>query len=395
MRTAGIICEYDPFHLGHCRQIELLRARGVDTVVCLMSGNTTQRGSFACADKYVRAEAAMSSGADLVLELPFPFCSASSEFFAGAGVSILDSLGVDEINFGSECADVKRLKDAATVICSQNFTDEYRSILQSSPEKGSAAAHYEAFLKLAGNEFPVGSNDILAVAYFAAAIRSRADAELTVVERLGACFNSGELKDGEYPSAGAIRATLANGKNERALSFMPPYAAEVFRNAIRTGDGISNTRKLDNVILAHFRLIDPDEAELFAESGDGVGRRLCRSAHRAVDIEEFYKLVSTKKYTDARLQRAVLFSLVGVRPKDLRETPKYTTILAANKKGRAFLSSRRKNSGIEIVTKPADAPESRQKTLSQRIDALFSLTMQKNESAENFMRRSPKISEND
>ena len=72
MRTVGIVCEYNPFHAGHKHQIDVLRSMGYDIIVCAMSGNYTQRGELAIADKYTRAEAAARCGADLVLELPFP-----------------------------------------------------------------------------------------------------------------------------------------------------------------------------------------------------------------------------------------------------------------------------------------------------------------------------------
>ena len=72
MKTVGIICEYNPFHNGHRRQIQLIREKYGEnsTVVCLMSGNFVQRGAPAIVDKSVRALAAVLSGADLVLELP-------------------------------------------------------------------------------------------------------------------------------------------------------------------------------------------------------------------------------------------------------------------------------------------------------------------------------------
>ena len=47
--TVGIICEYNPFHNGHKKQIDLIRAKfGPDAaIVCLMSGNFVQRGQCA------------------------------------------------------------------------------------------------------------------------------------------------------------------------------------------------------------------------------------------------------------------------------------------------------------------------------------------------------------
>ena len=64
MSVVGIICEYNPFHFGHLHQIKRLKEE-FDGVACIMSGNLVQRGSVAVADKYLRAEAAIKSGADL------------------------------------------------------------------------------------------------------------------------------------------------------------------------------------------------------------------------------------------------------------------------------------------------------------------------------------------
>ena len=60
MQTVGVICEYNPFHLGHARQLAMIRQQlgGNAAVVCLMSGNYVQRGEPAVFDKGVRARAA-------------------------------------------------------------------------------------------------------------------------------------------------------------------------------------------------------------------------------------------------------------------------------------------------------------------------------------------------
>ena len=81
MKVVGIIAEYNPFHKGH--QFHLSRARelsGADYVIVVMSGNYVQRGTPAMFDKYTRAEAALRSGADLVLELPVSVATGSAEF---------------------------------------------------------------------------------------------------------------------------------------------------------------------------------------------------------------------------------------------------------------------------------------------------------------------------
>ena len=68
MRVCAVICEYNPFHLGHAYHLCAAReASGADYVLCLMSGALTQRGAFARHDKWLRARAALENGADLVL----------------------------------------------------------------------------------------------------------------------------------------------------------------------------------------------------------------------------------------------------------------------------------------------------------------------------------------
>ena len=117
----GIICEYNPLHRGHARQIRLLKDRG-DAVVCLMSGNFVQRGMPAILDKTLRAEAAVRCGADLVLELPVTHALSSAEGFAAGGVRILSRI-CDQLCFGAETADSKALKETAQALLSPAFTE--------------------------------------------------------------------------------------------------------------------------------------------------------------------------------------------------------------------------------------------------------------------------------
>ena len=66
MRVCAVICEYNPFHLGHAYHLRAAReASGADYVLCLMSGALTQRGAFARHDKWLRARAALENGADI------------------------------------------------------------------------------------------------------------------------------------------------------------------------------------------------------------------------------------------------------------------------------------------------------------------------------------------
>lgn len=77
MKFCAVICEYNPFHNGHRYQLaEARRLSGCDKVLCIMSGNFTQRGEPAVFHKYERARHAVEGGADAVIELPAAFAVA-------------------------------------------------------------------------------------------------------------------------------------------------------------------------------------------------------------------------------------------------------------------------------------------------------------------------------
>ena len=133
MEIVGIVCEYNPLHSGHQKQFEIIRSElGEDTaIVCLMSGNYVQRGAPAVFHKSLRAKAAVLAGADLVLELPFPYSSAPAEIFGGAGVRIADSLGcVDELCFGSETGDISVLRTLSDRLGEKSFKEALSAYLE-------------------------------------------------------------------------------------------------------------------------------------------------------------------------------------------------------------------------------------------------------------------------
>ena len=142
MKIAAIITEYNPFHNGHEYQIKKTREiLGEDTaIIAIMSGNFTQRGEPAIADKLVRARAAVECGVDLVLELPFPYSMTSAEFFARSGVRIAAKLGiVDYLVFGSECGDIELLSEIAENMMSESFLSELAKREKTDTHRGHAA----------------------------------------------------------------------------------------------------------------------------------------------------------------------------------------------------------------------------------------------------------------
>ena len=129
MKIITSICEYNPFHNGHLYQIEQVKKNGTDYIIIVMSGDFLQRGTPAILDKWTRTHMALSAGADLVIELPAVFATASAQYFARGGVSILDKLGVvNTISFGCETDNLSLLKECAAYLWKE--PDAYKEKLQ-------------------------------------------------------------------------------------------------------------------------------------------------------------------------------------------------------------------------------------------------------------------------
>lgn len=129
MQIAGMICEYNPFHLGHLALVEK-RAGEATHIAAVMSGNYVQRGEPALLEKRMRAKQALRCGVDLVVELPLPWAMSTAETFARGGVFLLDCLGADVISFGSECGNAALLIKAAKDLLSPEFPPLLREELQ-------------------------------------------------------------------------------------------------------------------------------------------------------------------------------------------------------------------------------------------------------------------------
>lgn len=385
MSDICIISEFNPMHNGHAYLIEKGRELGAKRISLVMSGNATQRGELAICDKYARAEAAIKGGADLVLELPFPWCASSADYFALAGVYIASRVS-DTLLFGSECGDIELLERAAELCESESFGRAFEDKKRS---MGAAKAFSEA---LSDAGFGVlGSNDLLGLAYIRAIKRMKLPLTCVTVKREGAGYNQTQFKDGEMPSATAIRELVMRGELDKVRRAVPPSSASMLCDAVESGE-LTDMRLVDGAVLNFFRLHGAEELSDVAEAGGGLAGRICTAARESASARGMFEKTRTKRYTDARIRRAILFSMTGVKSGTLDSLPEYTCLLGANARGRELLSKARREEGIRIITKPADAPaEAEQYLCSQKLDLFFGIAREKKQTLADSIRKNAYI----
>ncbi len=397
MKAVGIICEYNPYHAGHARQLSAARRdAGADVVIALMSEHATQRGELAVADGYVRAEAAVRCGADVVVGLPFPYSCAPAEFFANAGVHILNAMGVDALHFGSECGEIEPLKAAAARLYSPEFCEQLTAYQSAHPERGIMECRAAVYEQIYHSPLPGGSNDLLAMAYLHALDASDSAMQPMTIKRKGQAYNESIAPwAGQYPSATALRALWQTGGLESLRPHLPSPVLEQLEKAMADGLAPLDASRLTPAILAFYRTASADALSLCADMDGGLASRLIEAAKGATTLDEMFSLAATKRYTAARIRRAMLFGLCDVRPENLRNSPAYVRLLGASKNGCAYLSSIRKTCALPIITKPADVPTDtpslRQRALEEKLEAYLTLAYPIPKTAPYLTKRHPYV----
>lgn len=361
MKTVGIICEYNPFHRGHRKQIDRIREQfGQDTTVCcLMSGNFVQRGAPAIVDKSVRAKAAVLAGADLVLELPITYALSSAEGFAAGGVRILSNF-CDALCFGSETADKEALLSTAQILLSPEFSPLLRQEL----EKGLSfpAARQAALERLRpGSLSPVLPNDILAVEYCKAMLSQGAPMEPFPIRREGSYH--APLPDRENPSASSLRSLML--QSGAWLDYLPQAVRDCFRDA-----SLHTLEAGERAILHRLRTMSEEEFETLPYGSEGLWRKLMKACRQEATLDAIVTSVKSKRYTRTRIDRMVLCAFLGISREILEAPAPYTRALAFNEKGRAILKYAKEKT---VILNPGERTEHPYWELEKRSGDLYGL----------------------
>ena len=338
MKAIGIICEYNPFHAGHAKQIRMIREQfGPDcAVVCAMSGQFVQRGAPAVFDKSLRARAALRSGADLVVELPITTALSSAEGFAAGGVRILSTL-CDCLCFGSETGDPDTLMATATALLS----DEFPPLLREALDKGLSfpAARSEALKKMGLDDGLLSlPNDILAVEYCKAILAGNYAMGVFPVRRGGNYHD--ENANLENPSATSLRRLLS--RQSDIAPYVPEAAAELFRDAPR-----HTMEAGERAILMKLRTMSDGEFEALPYGSEGLWRKFMHNCRKYATLEEILTATKSKRYTRTRLDRMMLCAFLGITREMLEAPVPYARVLAFNDRGRTLLRQNKK-SGLYI-----------------------------------------------
>lgn len=347
METAGIVAEYNPFHLGHKYHIDETKRITDLPVTAVMSGNFVQRGECAMFDKSVRAEAALKNGCDLVLELPLPWALSSAERFARGAVSILNATGLcSVISFGSESGDTAAIAKTAESLLAldDNKLKEYLSLGLSYPAARQKAA---AQIMPEADSILSAPNDLLAVEYAKTIINTHSAARPLAIKRTGAAHDSTDITDGNSASASFIRNAARQNADYSAL--IPENTISLYNNAPAADFAL-----LETGILSYLRRKTPEDFTLYPDVSEGLEYRIYDAVRTAKSLDELYSLIKTKRYTHSRIRRIILSAFLECNKNYTLSEPAYIRVLGFTDKGRELLKQMKSTASLPIIMKHSD-----------------------------------------
>lgn len=333
MRICGVVCEYNPFHNGHRYQLEQIRAlSGCDKILCLMSGNFTQRGDLALFDKYTRAQHALENGADLVIELPTAFAVSSAEQFARGAIHLLSSIPcVEVLAFGCENGTKDDFLKAASATLSED--KQFKTLLKETMKDGTSYVKARTQTALALNRDLDGSiltlpNNILGVEYCRALLQKKSAIVPLPIARVGGEFKSETLLK-DFSSASAIRGALGRRQKKEMKLLKGNVPKGVYADFARAASAPYPQAALCALLSA-----SPEAVMNCPDCSEGLENRLRAMAKSNPDYDVLLDKCVSKRYTRARLKRILLQNFLGVTRKDVRaylESPLYYKVLGVKR----------------------------------------------------------------
>ena len=356
-KVVGIIAEYNPFHNGHSYHIQNTKAQtGADFVVAVMTGNFTQRGNTSVINKWEKTKMALNGDTDLVIELPTIYSISSAENFANGAVKILNELGiVDTISFGMEADDISTLNNIANVLYTEPF--EYKTILEQELSKGNsfpkarsnALMMYLNDIKRYANILK-GSNNILAIEYLKALKKQKSNLVPFGLKREKVYYNSTKIID-EYASSTGIRDLLLHNQLEEARKVIPAKSYSILLNNLRQGTYVLDIIAYNDEILYKLRNMTVNQIANLPDVNEGLEYLIKDVSNKTNNLIELINGIKSKRYTQTRIQRILLYALLGITKEDMDMSKKvipYIRVLGCSEKGKLLLSQI--NSKAKVIT---------------------------------------------
>ena len=336
MKIIGIIAEYNPFHNGHLYQINKIKEMYPESIIiAIISTNFTERGEISLLNKWDKTKICLTSGIDLVVELPTMYSTQSADIFAASALKILNSLHIDILVFGSESNNIDNLIKMANI---QLNNKEYDSLVKEYLNNG---VNYPTALSKAlydiTNMKIDKPNDLLAISYIKEIIRNNYNITPASIKRTND-YHGKEIKS-NIINASLIRDLLQDNKD------ITPYVPDITIKYLNKNLNLIDSYKY----LSYNIIINKDKLNEYLDVDEGIEKRIIDSLKISSNWSELVKNIKTKRYTYNKINRMLLHILLDIKKED-NQKDIYLRILGFNNQGQTYLNKIKKSIDIPLFT---------------------------------------------
>ena len=148
-------------------------------------------------------------------------------------------------------------------------------------------------------------------------------------------------------SATRSRKLIGDCSSYDLSELLPESVAEYYKNG-----KMMSLSVLDHFICLFFSLSEPQNFDGIYEMNFDLASKIKIVSSKVNTAEELVCAVSDKRYTKARVRRAVISAILGLKNSDVRSKAPYTAVLGASAKGREYINSL--NSEIPVITRKSE-----------------------------------------
>ena len=279
--------------------------------------------------------------------------------------------------FGSECNDLKKLKELADIL--RNEPEEFKELLQSELKSGAnfPTARNNAIANLVKHDDYAHilrePNNILGIEYLKALGILNSTIVPYSIARKGSHYHDTELRP-QYSSATAIRSLLAYSSsvystindNETVINTpfsnilreldhqVPDSCIDLLKDFHETKYPIYQN---DFSLLLKYKLLNKSPMDLvhYMDVSLDLANRICNQINSFFNYKQFSQLLKTKEITQTRVNRALLHIMLGIKKKPVSDYRKngyhfYGHLLGFQKNKDGIVSKIAKNSEVPIIT---------------------------------------------
>lgn len=384
MAIIGIVAEYNPFHNGHLHLItEAKQKNSSCPIVCVMSGNFLQRGEPAICNKWARAEMALNSGADVVIELPFCFSVRSAYYFAQGALRLLQRSGViTHLAFGAESDELQVLNSITEILAAEPAV--YSNLVKKNLASGKSfpLARSQALQQYMGKRSAdlqavlSGPNNILAIEYLRVIKEESLTLAPILIKRKGSGYHDTNLAP--LASATAIRNHLLtnNGLNDLGGS-MPQASLKILEREISLGRSPVSLDTLERAVLIKLRTISLPDLRTIYEISEGLESRFKEAAGCSGTLNQLLQSVKSKRYSFTRIKRTLMYILFELTNEQIsgfdQHGPMYLHILGFSAKGQKILQEIKNKSELPVLSRGKDMKKTRDENPGSTLRAMIDL----------------------